>query len=129
MLLRLLRFQVRVEDKKEGREEDDDEEEAGILRKSLDKLPSADLLLLDIQFVVVLTSLAINPLILYDPGSHAIRVYTQVRALAWPHKFGGDVEEPEVVTLVCEVFFELLNKWREHPFRDGLDILVMLSSK
>jgi hypothetical protein len=53
----------------------------------------------------------------------------QVGALAWPHKFGRDVQESEVVTLVCEVFFKLLNKGREHPFRDSLDILVMLSGK
>ena len=112
VLLRLLRFQVRVEDQKESCEEDYYEEEAGILRKNLDKLPSANLLLLNIQFVVVLTSLAINPLVLYDSGSHAIRVDINVGALAWPHKFGRDMKEPEVVTLVCKVFFKLLNKWR-----------------
>ena len=72
VLLRLLGFQVRVEDQKESCEEDYYEEEAGILRKNLDKLPSANLLLLNIQFVVVLTYLAINPLVLYDSGSHAI---------------------------------------------------------
>ena len=53
----------------------------------------------------------------------------QVGALAWRHEFGRDVQETEVVTLVGEVFFELLNKGREHSFRDGLDILVMLSCK
>jgi hypothetical protein len=67
-------------------------------------LPSANLFLLDVKFVVVLASLTINPLVLNNLGSHAVRMHFLIGTFAWLDEFRGNMQEIEVITFLRKVF-------------------------